>query len=397
MNKKTIKGVDVKGKRVFIRCDFNVPLNDKLEITNDLRIINALPTIKEIIGNGGRAILASHLGRPKGERNPKFSLKPVAERLTKLLGQQVNLLNDCVGEEVEKACANLKDGEVVLLENVRFHKAETSKDKEELRDFGSKLSKLADIFVGDAFGSAHRAHASVVSLSEYMPAYSGYLLAKELEYFGKVLESPEKPVVAILGGAKVSDKILLIENLLEKVDKIIIGGGMAYTFQYGLGRKIGDSLLEKERVDTALDILKKAEAKGVEIVFPSDTVIADAFSADANTQVVTDDIPDSWQGIDVGPESVKRFKEVLESAKIVVWNGPVGVFEIDKFANGTKELANVVASISATTIIGGGDTAAAVYKFGVEDKMNHISTGGGASLELLEGKVLPGVACLLDS
>jgi phosphoglycerate kinase len=397
MAKKSIKGVDVKGRRVFVRCDFNVPLDDKGNITNDLRIVDALPTIKDIMNNGGRVILASHLGRPEGTRDEKYSLKPVARHLTKLLGKEVPLLPDCIGPEVEAAVANMKDGEVVLLENVRFHKEETAKDKAVMTEFGNKMAKLADIFVCDAFGSAHRAHASVVSLAAKMPAYSGYLLAKELEYFAKIIETPEHPVVAILGGAKVSDKILLIENLMEKVDKILIGGGMAYTFQYGQGRKIGKSLLEKDRVETALKILEKAKQKNVELILPVDTVIADKFGADANTKVVEGDIPDEWEGVDVGPKTLEKFTAALADANVVVWNGPVGVFEIEKFANGTRQLGEIVASSKATTIIGGGDTAAAVYKFGLEKRMSHISTGGGASLELLEGKNLPGVACLLDA
>ena len=397
MKKKTIKGVDFKGKRVFVRCDFNVPLDDKMNITNDLRIVDALPTIKEIASKGGRVILASHLGRPEGARDDRYSLQPVARHLSKLLGREIPLLPDCVGEEIEKTVAKMKDGDIVLLENVRFHKEETAKDKAVMNAFGDRMAKFADIFVCDAFGSAHRANASVTSLALRMPAYSGYLLGKELEYFGKILDTPEHPVVAILGGAKVSDKILLIENLMEKVDKIIIGGGMAYTFQFGLGRKIGGSLLEKERVDVAMKILEKAKQKHVEIVLPTDTVIADKFAQEANTQVVSGDIPDGWQGVDVGPKSIELFKKAIEGARVVVWNGPVGVFEIEKFSSGTRSLAEYVASCKATTIIGGGDTAAAIYKFGFEKKMSHISTGGGAALELLEGKVLPGVACLLDA
>ena len=397
MKKKSIKSVDFKGKRVFIRCDFNVPLDDKMNITNDLRIVDALPTIKEIASKGGRVILASHLGRPEGTRDDRYSLQPVARHLTKLLGKEIPLLPDCVGEVVEQTVGKMKDGDIVLLENVRFHKEETAKDKAVMNAFGDRMAKFADIFVCDAFGSAHRANASVTSLALRLPAYSGYLLDKELEYFGKVLDAPEHPVVAILGGAKVSDKILLIENLMEKVDKIIIGGGMAYTFQYGQGRKIGDSLLEKERVEIAMKILEKAKQRKVEIILPCDTLIADKFAKDANTKVVEGDIPDGWQGVDIGPKSVEIFKKAIADAKVVVWNGPVGVFEMEKFANGTKSLAECVASSKATTIIGGGDTAAAIYKFGLEKKMSHISTGGGAALELLEGKVLPGVACLLDA
>ncbi|MCM8535293.1 MAG: phosphoglycerate kinase [Lentisphaeraceae bacterium] len=396
MAKKTIDDVSFKGLRTFVRCDFNVPLNDAGEITNDLRIANALPTIKKLIADGGKVILSSHLGRPKGEKNAKFSLAPVAARLTELLGQDVKLLDDCIGSAVEAEVAALGEGQVVLLENVRFHAAETSKDEAELKAFSAELAKLADIFVLDAFGTAHRAQASVVGLAAHVEAVSGYLLAKELEYFGKILDAPEKPVVAVLGGAKVSDKIQLIENMLDKVDKVIVGGGMAYTFQYGQGRKVGNSLLEKDYVELAMSLIEKAKAKGVELILPVDTVIADDFSATANTQVVSGDIPDGWEGIDVGPEAVKQFNAAVADAKVVVWNGPLGVFEIEPFSHGTRGFAEVVANLNATTIIGGGDTATAIAKFGLDDKVSHVSTGGGASLELLEGKVLPGVACLAE-
>jgi len=396
MAKKTVDDVNFKGLKTFIRCDFNVPMSEG-EITNDLRIVNALPTIKKLIADGAKVVIASHLGRPKGERNDKFSLKAVAARLTELLGQDVTLLNDCIGSEVEAAVNALEDGQVVLLENVRFHKAETSKDEAELKAFSAELAKLADIFVLDAFGTAHRAQASVVGLAGHVEAVSGYLLAKELEYFGKVLEAPEKPVVAILGGAKVSDKIQLIENMLDKVDKVIVGGGMAYTFQYAQGRKVGDSLLEKDFVELALSLVKKAEEKGVELILPVDTLIADDFSAKANTQVVSGDIPDGWEGLDIGPKSIEQFQAAIADAKVVVWNGPVGVFEIEPFSHGTRKLADVVAGLDATTIIGGGDTATAIAKFGLADKVSHVSTGGGASLELLEGKDLPGVSILSDA
>jgi phosphoglycerate kinase len=396
MAKKTVDDVNFKGLRTFIRCDFNVPQNDAGEITNDLRIVNALPTIKKLIADGAKVVLASHLGRPKGEKNAKFSLAPVAARLTELLGQDVKLLGDCIGAEVEAAVSALGEGEVVLLENVRFHAAETTKDESELKAFSAELAKLADIFVLDAFGTAHRAQASVVGLANHVEAVSGYLLAKELEYFGKVMDAPDKPVVAVLGGAKVSDKIQLIENMLDKVDKVIVGGGMAYTFQYAQGRKVGDSLLEKDYTELALSLIEKAKAKGVELILPPDTVIADDFSASANTQVVSGDIPDGWEGIDVGPKSVELFSAAVADAKVVVWNGPLGVFEIEPFSHGTRGFADVVAALDATTIIGGGDTATAIAKFGLDDKVSHVSTGGGASLELLEGKVLPGVACLAE-
>ena len=396
MAKKTVDDVNFKGLRTFIRCDFNVPQNDAGEITNDLRIANALPTIKKLIADGAKVVLASHLGRPKGERNEKYSLKPVAAKLTELLGQKVTLLNDCIGTEVEAAVNALGEGEVVLLENVRFHAAETSKDEAELKEFSAQLAKLADIFVLDAFGTAHRAQASVVGLANHVEAVSGYLLAKELEYFGKVLESPEKPVVAILGGAKVSDKIQLIENMLDKVDKIIVGGAMAYTFQLGQGRNVGDSLVEADKTELALSLIEKAKAKGVELLLPEDTVIADDFSASANTEITSGDIPAGWEGIDIGPAAVKTFKAAIADAKVVVWNGPMGVFEIEPFSHGTRAMAEAVAALDCITIIGGGDTATAIAKFGLDDKVSHVSTGGGASLELLEGKILPGVACLAD-
>ena len=395
MAKKTVDDVNFKGLKTFIRCDFNVPLSEG-EITNDLRIVNALPTIKKVIADGGKVILASHLGRPKGERQEEFSLKPVAQRLSEKLGLDVTLLSDCIGAEVEAAVNALEDGQVVLLENVRFHKAETSKDEAELKAFSAELAKLADIFVLDAFGTAHRAQASVVGLADHVEAVSGYLLAKELEYFGKVLEAPDKPVVAVLGGAKVSDKIQLIENMLDKVDKIIVGGAMAYTFQLGQGRNVGNSLVEPDKTELALSLIEKAKAKGVELLLPTDTVIADDFSASANTEVVEGDIKEGWEGIDVGPKSVELFKAAIADAKVVVWNGPLGVFEIEPFSHGTKGFAEVVAGLDATTIIGGGDTATAIAKFGLDDKVSHVSTGGGASLELLEGKVLPGVACLAE-
>lgn len=397
MAKKTVDDVNFKGLRTFIRCDFNVPQDDNGNITNDLRIVNALPTIKKLIADGGKVVLASHLGRPAGTGfEEKFSLKPVAARLTELLGQEVKLLSDCVGSEVEAAVNALDEGEAVLLENVRFHKAETSKNEADVKAFSAELAKLADIFVLDAFGTAHRAQASVVGLADHVEAVSGYLLAKELEYFGKVLESPVKPVVAILGGAKVSDKIQLIENMLDKVDKIIIGGAMAYTFQLGLGRDVGNSLVERDKTELALSLLEKAKAKGVELLLPEDTVIADDFSASANTEITSGDIPEGWEGIDIGPSAIETFKAAIADAKVVVWNGPMGVFEIEPFSHGTRGLAEAVAALDCTTIIGGGDTATAIAKFGLDDKVSHVSTGGGASLELLEGKTLPGVACLAE-
>lgn len=397
MAKKTVDDVNFKGLRTFIRCDFNVPQDKTGAITNDLRIVNALPTIKKLIADGAKVVLASHLGRPEGKGfEAQYSLAPVAARLSELLGQEVKLLGDCIGSDVEAAVNALGEGEVVLLENVRFHAAETSKNEAEVKAFSAELAKLADIFVLDAFGTAHRAQASVVGLADHVEAISGYLIAKELEYFGKVLESPEKPVVAILGGAKVSDKIQLIENMLDKVDKVIVGGAMAYTFQLAQGRNVGDSLVEADKTDLALSLLEKAKAKGVELLLPEDTVIADDFSATANTEVTSGDIPAGWEGIDIGPKSVETFKAAIADAKVVVWNGPMGVFEIEPFSHGTRGMADAVAALNSTTIIGGGDTATAIAKFGLEDKVSHVSTGGGASLELLEGKILPGVACLSE-
>lgn len=399
MVKKTIDDINFSGKRVFTRCDFNVPLDKNGQITNDLRITNAIPTIKKIINDGGRVILASHLGRPNGKKQDKYSLRPIAQRLSQLLQQDVTLINDCIGQEAENAANNLTNGQVILLENVRFHKEETSKDSKEVESLGKKFTKLADIFVNDAFGSAHRAHASIVGLAKHMEAVSGYLMAKELQFFSKVTSSTEKPLVAIIGGSKVSDKILLIENLLEKVDKLIIGGGMSYTFRYAQGYQIGDSLLEKDKAQTALNILEKAKKLSVEFILPTDNIIADDFSKDANinTRTVEEGIEAGWEGIDVGPKTLELYKQALSDAKVVIWNGPVGVFEIEKFANGTKTLAKIVANLNnATTIIGGGDTASAVIKFNQDKKMSHISTGGGASLELLEGKQLPGVVSLTN-
>ena len=396
--KKTINDYNFKGKKTFLRCDFNVPLKDG-KITNDLRIVNALPTIKKIISDGGRLIIASHLGRPKGQRDDFLSLAPIANYLSSLLEQDVTLAPDSIGTEVEKMSKELQNGQILLLENVRFHPQETSKDINEINEFAQNYINLAEIFVNDAFGTAHRAQASVVGLSTKLESLSGYLLAKELEYFDKVLgEDKEEPVVAILGGAKVSDKIQLIENMMEKVNKIIIGGAMAYTFQYAQGRDIGDSLVEKDKKDLALTLIEKAKQSGVKLILPVDSVIADDFSNTAQTKTLssTEDIPKGWEGIDVGKKSIQLFKEELADCKTVVWNGPLGVFEIEPFSHGTRGMAEELAQHPATVIIGGGDTAAAIYKFNKQDSVNHISTGGGSSLELLEGKELPGVSCLTD-
>lgn len=393
MKKQTVKDLSIQSKRVLMRADFNVPLNDQKVITDDSRIQKALGTIKYCLEQNAKLILMSHLGRPKGQVNSEYSLKPVAEHLSKLIGKPVELLSDCVGSEVKAKVDSLQDGEVVLLENVRFHKEETDNDPE----FAKQLASLGDVFVNDAFGTAHRAHASTVGVTDYLPSVAGFLLGKEIEYFDKAITTPERPFVTILGGAKVSDKIKLIDNLLNKADTLLIGGAMAYTFYKVLGIGIGDSLFEPEGEAAAKEALEKSKEKGVPIILPVDRVIAQDMKSGIETKVIDTDIPDGWSGFDIGPKSVEKFKEILASAKTVVWNGPVGVFEIPEFSNGTKDLANYVASLdNATTIIGGGDTAAAVKVFGLEDKVSHVSTGGGASLEYLEGTTLPGIAALRD-
>jgi len=393
VNKKTIEDIQVGGKRVLVRVDFNVPLDENKNITDDTRIRAALPTIQYLVNNKAKVILMSHLGRPKGTVDPKYSLAPVAKRLGELLGQEVIMAQDVIGESAKQAVANMQDGQVVLLENVRFHKEETKNDPE----FARALAQLGDVFVNDAFGTAHRAHASTEGVAHYLPAVAGYLIQKELEVMGKALENPERPFVAILGGAKVSDKIGVIENLIEKVDVLLIGGGMAYTFLKAMGYEIGNSLLEEDKIDLAKELMEKAKAKGVKMLLPVDNVVADDFKADAAHKVVSSkDITPGWQGLDIGPETREMFGEEIRKAKTVVWNGPMGVFEMPAFAEGTKAIAKYVSECSGTTIIGGGDSAAAVEQLGFADKMTHISTGGGASLEFLEGKVLPGVAALND-
>lgn len=395
MNKKTIRDVNVEGKRVFVRCDFNVPLDENGKITDENRIQGALPTIKYLLDNGAKVVLASHLGRPKNGPEAKFSLKPVAERLNQLLGGKVTMANDVIGEDAQKKVAALKNGEAVLLENVRFHKEEEKNDPE----FAKKLASFADIFVNDAFGTAHRAHASTEGISHFVKtSVAGFLIEKELEVMGGALADPKRPFVAILGGAKVSDKIGVINNLLEKVDKLLIGGAMAYTFIVAKGGKVGMSKLEADKVDLAKELLEKAKAKGVELYLPVDTVIAQEFKADAESKVCeTMAIPDGWEGLDIGPKTAELFAGVIKTAKTVIWNGPMGVFEFPKFAVGTKAVAQALAdNPEAITIIGGGDSAAAIEQLGYADKVTHISTGGGASLEFLEGKVLPGIACLND-
>ena len=396
MNKKTIEDINVSGKKVLVRVDFNVPMKDGV-ITDETRINAALPTIKYLLDYNAKVILCSHLGRPKGEFKPEYSLAPVAKRLSEILGREVKMAKDVVGEDAKRLCADMKDGDIVVLENVRFHKEETSKDKEENARFSKELASLAEIYVNDAFGTAHRAHASTTGVAAYLPAVAGFLIGKELDFMGKALEDPARPFVAILGGAKVADKIGVINNLLEKVDTLIIGGGMSYTFAKAQGASIGNSLLDEENIPYALEMIQKAKDKGVKLLLPVDTVIADDFSNDANTKVVDAGcIPDGWQGLDIGPKTCELFADAVKNAKTVVWNGPMGVFEFPNFAKGTIAVAQAMADSDAITIIGGGDSAAAAKQLGFADKISHISTGGGASLEFLEGKTLPGVAALED-
>ena len=405
LNKKSVDDINVKGKRVLVRCDFNVPLQDG-KITDENRIVAALPTIKKLIADGGKVILCSHLGKPKGEPKPELSLAPVAVRLSELLGQEVKFAADpeVVGPNAKAAVEAMNDGDVaveamndgdvVLLENTRY-RAEETKNGEA---FSKELASLCDVFVNDAFGTAHRAHCSNVGVTQYVDtAVVGYLMQKEIDFLGNAVENPERPFVAILGGSKVSSKISVINNLLEKVDTLIIGGGMCYTFTKAQGGNVGNSLLEEDYLQYSLDMIKKAEEKGVKLLLPVDAVAADAFSNDANTKVVAqNEIPDGWMGLDIGPETAKMYAEAVKSAKTVVWNGPMGCFEMPKFADGTKTVAEALANTDAVTIIGGGDSAAAVNQLGYGDKMTHISTGGGASLEFLEGKELPGVAAAND-
>ena len=429
MDKKTVKDIDVKGKRCLVRVDFNVPMKDG-KITDENRINGALPTIKYLMEHGAKVILCSHMGKPhnifsegfgltkkekklveslpENEREAKtkellekalktdkekFTLRPVADRLNQLLSNKVTFAEDLVGEDAKKKVAALKDGECVLLENTRFEKGEEKNDEVLCK----KLSEFCDIYVNDAFGTAHRAHATTAGIVQYgfvKDAVSGFLIEKELEFLGSAINNPKRPLVAILGGAKVSDKIKVIENLIEKCDTIIIGGGMAYTFLKSLGKEVGDSLLESDRIELAKSLLEKAKAKGVKLLLPIDNIIADAFDNNANTKVAEGNIPEGWQGLDIGPKTIKLFSDEISKAKTVVWNGPMGVFEMPTFAKGTEAIAEALSKTKATTIIGGGDSAAAVAILGYADKMSHISTGGGASLEFLEGKELPGIACL---
>jgi phosphoglycerate kinase len=393
-NKKTIEDIDVSGKRVFVRCDFNVPLDGEGNITDDKRISESLPTIKYLLDHNAKVVLSSHLGRPKGEFNMKYSLAPVAKRLSELLGKEVKIAKDVIGDDAKSIAAGLKDGEAMLIENVRFHKEEEKNDPA----FAKELAAFADIFVNDAFGTAHRAHASTEGVSHFLPvSVCGYLIQKEISVMGKALADPKRPFAAILGGAKVSDKIGVINNLIDKVDTLIIGGGMAYTFMKVLGHHIGTSICEEDKLTLADELMKKAEAKGVKFLIPIDNRIGDKYSADCESQIVdSDEIPDGWMGLDIGPATEKLFSDAIAGTGTVVWNGPMGVSEWEKFASGTRTVATAVANSGAISIIGGGDSAAAIEHLGFADKMTHISTGGGASLEFLEGLTLPGIACLND-
>jgi phosphoglycerate kinase len=401
MSKKALASLsasELSGKRVLVRVDFNVPLDDQGNITDDTRIRAALPTIKHLTGNGSKVILASHFGRPKGKVNESMRLTPVAKRLSELLGQDVIKCDDCIGDAVAAAVAGMQNGQVALLENVRFYAEEEANDPE----FSKKLASVADLYVNDAFGTAHRAHASTEGVTHYLnPSVAGLLIEKELEYLQNAIENPQRPLAAIVGGSKVSSKITVVETLLDKVDKLVIGGGMIFTFYKARGLNVGGSLVEDEFLELAKSLEAKAKEKGVKLLLPTDVVLADKFAPDANTQTVSvENIPDGWMGLDIGPASVKMLQEELSSCKSVIWNGPMGVFEMDKFAAGTEGIARTLAGLTKTgtcTIIGGGDSVAAVEKFGLADQMSHISTGGGASLELLEGKVLPGIAALNDA
>ena len=392
MAKLTLKDVDLKGKRVLVRCDFNVPQDADLKITDDTRIRASLDTINYILGKDpAKLILISHLGRPDGKAAAKYSLKPVAQRLRELLNKEVRMLDDCVGEAVKSAIDSSQE-EIILLENLRFHPEEETNEA----NFAKALAGLADIFVNDAFGTAHRAHASTEGVTHYLTSVSGFLLEKEIRYLGGALDKPKKPFVVILGGAKVSDKIGVIDNLLPKADEIIIGGGMAYTFLKAQGKQIGNSKLEKDKIDIAKGILEKAKKMKVKIFLPQDNVVTDKIEAGSQVKTVGEDIPDGWIGVDIGPKTIREYCQTLKKAQTIVWNGPLGIFERDEFSSGTRQVAELIAGLKAVSIIGGGDTAAAVAKFGLESKMSHISTGGGASLEFLEGKMLPGIAALTD-
>ena len=394
MNKKTIKDIDLKGKKVFVRCDFNVPLDENGNITDNRRIVGALDTIKYLLDQNCKIILCSHLGRPKGEVKPEFSLAPVAKELSKLLGKEVKLAKDVIGENAKELTSNMKNGDIVLLENVGFDPREEKNDPE----FSKELASMAEVFVNDAFGTAHRAHSSTAGIAEYLPAVSGFLIEKELKFLGSALENPERPFVAILGGKKVSDKIGVINSLLEKVDTLMIGGAMAYTFFKAQGYNVGNSICELDKLDLAKELMEKAEKKGVKLMLPIDTKLGKEFDPNTETKTVSwTEIPDGWEGFDIGEKTIELYKNELKNAKTVIWNGPVGLFEFDTFAIGTNEIAKTLSEMTdCTTIIGGGDSAAAVEKAGLAEKFTHISTGGGASLEFLEGKKLPGIECLMN-
>ncbi|MCP3028175.1 phosphoglycerate kinase [Halobacillus sp. A5] len=392
MNKKTIRDVVVQGKTVFCRVDFNVPMSGG-EVTDDTRIKAAVPTIEHLTGNGAKVILASHLGRPKGEAVEELRLDPVAKRLSDLVGKTVTKTDEVYGDEVNKAISEMENGDILLVENVRFHPGEEKNDPELAKAFAD----MADLYVNDAFGAAHRAHASTAGVAEYIPAVAGFLMEKEINVLGKALSNPERPFTAIIGGAKVKDKIGVIDNLIDKVDHLIIGGGLAYTFVKAQGHEVGKSLLEKDKIDLAKEYMKKAEEKGVDFVMPEDVIVADDFSDSANTKEVDiDSIPADWEALDIGPKTRDKYSKIIKESKLVIWNGPMGVFELETFANGTKDVAQALSTTEGYTVIGGGDSAAAVEKFGYADDMDHVSTGGGASLEFMEGKELPGVALLND-
>lgn len=393
MNKKTVRDIDIKNKKVLVRCDFNVPYDENRKITDNRRIVAALPTIKYLIDNNCKVILCSHLGRPKGEVKPEFSLDIVAEELSRLLGKDVKLAGDVVGESAMKLTGEMNNGDIVLLENVRFEAGEEKNDPE----LSKKFASMAEIFVNDAFGTAHRAHSSTTGVADYLPAVSGFLIEKELNFLGNALENPERPFMAILGGKKVSDKIGVIKALLEKVDVLMIGGAMAYTFFKSMGYDVGNSICELDKLDLAKELMEEAKSKGVKLMLPVDTKVGKEFDPNTESKVVKyTEIPDGWEGFDIGPETIKLYEEELKNAKTVIWNGPVGLFEFDQFAIGTNSIAKALADIDAVKIIGGGDSAAAVEKAGLAEKFTHISTGGGASLEFLEGKKLPGIEALQD-
>ena len=393
MSKKTVKDIDLKGKKVLVRCDFNVPMDENQNITDNRRIVAALPTIKYLIEQGCKIVLCSHLGRPKGEVKKEFSLSPVAKELSKLLGKEVIMANDVIGDDAKNKASKLNNGDVMLLENVRFHREETDNDPE----FAKKLSEFGEVFVNDAFGTAHRAHASTEGVTHYLPAVSGFLIEKELKFLGDALKNPERPFMAILGGRKVSDKIGVIESLLEKVDVLMIGGAMAYTFFKSMGYEVGNSVCELDKIDLAKEIMEKAKEKNVKFMLPVDTKIGKEFNPNTESKTVKfSEIPEGWEGFDIGEETIKMYSEEVKKAKTIIWNGPVGLFEFDQFAIGTNSIAKALADVNAVKIIGGGDSAAAVEKAGLAEKFTHISTGGGASLEFLEGKKLPGIEALQD-